>query len=66
MRGTERRLELTGRRRARRARGGGGRTDSRDQYEYRCRDCGHVGWTRHKQISERWAVEFGACAPLNG
>ncbi len=51
-------MDLTGRRRVRWARIGGARTDTKHQYEYKCLDCGFVGWTRHIGIARRWAEQF--------
>lgn len=46
-------MQLTGRRRYRFT-GNGGRVDSSYQYEFKCLDCGHVGWSRHGEIAARW------------
>lgn len=53
-------LEATGRTRPR-ERLGGARTTNR-KIEYRCLDCGHVGWTIHvwaERLFERKCAELG-------
>ena len=42
--------------------GRGPRVDHWAQYEYRCRDCGHRGWSRHETVRrmwERWVEQLG-------
>jgi hypothetical protein len=51
-------VTLTGRRRVNRT-SLGGRSDSQHEYEYTCKDCSHVGWSRHQQIANRWLREHG-------
>jgi predicted RNA-binding Zn-ribbon protein involved in translation (DUF1610 family) len=50
----------TGRERERRPNKGSalGVRSLREQHEYRCKDCGHVGWSRHTDIL-RFKVEHG-------
>jgi hypothetical protein len=31
--------------------GSGGRSDTSRVHEYRCNECGHVGWSRHKDVA---------------
>jgi hypothetical protein len=53
------RMELTGRRRYRPTGKGGPRVDAFHEYEYACRDCQWLGWTRHADIARRWRQSFG-------
>lgn len=55
-------VELTGRRRHDFSPHGGAsqRIDNWHVYQYKCRDCGHVGWSRHTQLADRWIREYGA------
>lgn len=50
--GTLGRITLTGRVRPVHARKGGGRVCF-TRYEYRCEDCGHVGWSRHIEVARK-------------
>ena len=45
-----RKFVATGERRRRFTTGGGPRIDNQFQYQYRCNDCGHVGWSRHVDV----------------
>lgn len=56
-------LTLTGRRKPIRPthNKAGGRMDMDFAYEYRCDDFGHVGFSRHMDLSRRWQREFGKC-----
>jgi len=47
-------LEATGRWRPRRDGRGGSRIGSKF-VEYRCKDCGHVGWSKHKEAERMLA-----------
>ncbi len=40
---------------------GGGRSDVFYQYEYECvaPGCGHIGWSRHIEVSRQFKREFG-------
>ena len=51
-RGAWDRVELTGRMRKRQMTGGGLRTTPHAR-EYRCLDCGHVGWSGHRDLAGR-------------
>lgn len=54
-----RNIQLTGQRRERASnRTGALRSDSRFVYQFKCLDCGHVGWSRHIQVARRYAQEF--------
>lgn len=33
------------------------RSDSEHKYQFRCLDCGHIGWTRHEYAKRRWNLE---------
>lgn len=52
--GHVRRVELTGRRRELKP-GRSGSRNSGAAREYRCRDCGHVGWSRHVELERKEA-----------
>jgi hypothetical protein len=59
-----RNYQLTGRRLAKRCAGAVGlRSDSLFVYEFKCLDCGHVGWSRHVTLARRFKREFPECAP---
>ena len=45
------RVELTGR--ARRHRGKSGARNAHIDREYRCSDCGHVGWSCHVELADK-------------
>lgn len=54
-----RNYQLTGRRRRSfSSLSGSLRSDSRYVYEFKCLDCGHVGWSRHITLSRRFNQEF--------
>jgi len=36
----------------------GGRVDVLWQYEYRCLDCEHIGWSRHITLAQRFDEQF--------
>lgn len=56
-------ISPTGARRVRRMNNAGsGRVDGTYQYEYRCPDCGHVGWSRHSGLARKYRAEFGSKA----
>lgn len=53
----------TGKRRYKPNRKGGPRIDTFWLYEYKCGDCGHVGWSRHTDIASRWMRLYDKSAP---
>lgn len=61
--GSINRVELTGRTRQRFT-GTGGRYCA-EACEYRCLDCGHVGWSRHVDLAEKAGAvpDFGGAYP---
>jgi hypothetical protein len=39
--------------------GNAGMRNSRFKFQYECRACGHVGWSRHVDLERRWELEHG-------
>ena len=54
-----RNYQLTGQRRPKLCAGATGlRSDGRFVYQFKCLDCGHVGWSRHIEVARRFKREF--------
>lgn len=52
-------VRMTGRSRAQRVRGANHHRWPDRAYEYECRDCGHVGWSRHPEAQRQYRREHG-------
>lgn len=52
-------LSPTGKRRYRpNYKGASRRVDVFYQYQVKCNDCGHVGWSRHIDVARKWKAAF--------